>query len=85
MTTLTEWAELTDEERQRRSAEKRAAYVIASLEAMHNAAHITHTTTSRPYIAHGCWYVRSGSCCIPFSTYEDAHEFTTQTHQGATT
>lgn len=77
MTTLTEWAELTDEERDRRSAESRAAYVIASLGAMHDAAHITHTSTSRPYVAHGCWYVRSGSCCIPFSTYEDAADFAT--------
>lgn len=78
MTTLTEWAELSTEERDRRSAESRAAYVIASLDAMHTAAHITHTATSRPYVAHGCWYVRIGNTCIPFTSYEDADAFITQ-------
>ena len=80
MTTLTEWAELSTEERDRRSAESRAAYVIASLDAMHTAAHITHTATSRPYVAHGCWYIRQGDVCTPFSTYEDALDFITPTH-----
>ena len=85
MTTLTEWADLPAEERDRRTAEARADYVLRTLDAMHTAAHITHTATSRPYIAHGRWYVNDGSASVPFSDYMDAANYAnTYTSRGNT-
>lgn len=61
---------LTDDE----LSAKRLAYQTATLHALHHAVHAAQPL-SAPYVAHGCWYVRSGNVHIPFKTYEDALEW----------